>query len=235
MIIHLISSPRNVSTALMYSFAQRKDTIVMDEPFYAHYLKNCQLEHPGMNQIIEKCETDPEKIIQDILKYKKTKKILFIKNMAHHIAKLNIDFIVGMKNIFFIRNPLQLITSFAKVIANPGMDDIGIETIYQIYSQYKDDQSMVLDSGALLKDPTSVLVKLCNGLDIPFDESMMQWPAGPKTYDGIWAEYWYENVHKSTGFSKQRATDRTLADRYLPLYKSVLPYYDELFKHSIKA
>ena len=35
MIINLISGPRNVSTALMYSFAQRSDTSVVDEPFYA--------------------------------------------------------------------------------------------------------------------------------------------------------------------------------------------------------
>lgn len=235
MIIHLISSPRNVSTALMYSFAQRRDTIVMDEPFYAYYLKNCQIEHPGMDHIIEKCESDPDKIIQNILKYKNSKKILFIKNMAHHIADLDIDFMVDMKNIFFIRNPLQLITSFAKVIANPGLADIGIKTIYQIYSQSKDGSSVVLDSGELLKDPHGVLGKLCNDCKIPFDESMISWPAGPKPYDGIWAEYWYENVHKSTSFAKQRATDRTLSDKYLSLYESALPFYNELFKHSIKA
>ncbi|MGI8649730.1 MAG: sulfotransferase family protein, partial [Rubrobacter sp.] len=31
------SGPRNVSTALMYSFRQRPDTSVVDEPFYGHY------------------------------------------------------------------------------------------------------------------------------------------------------------------------------------------------------
>ena len=37
--IQLWSGPRNVSTALMYSFAQRPDTRVVDEPLYAHYLR----------------------------------------------------------------------------------------------------------------------------------------------------------------------------------------------------
>ena len=37
--ICLWSCPRNVSTALMYAFAQREDTQVFDEPLYAHYLK----------------------------------------------------------------------------------------------------------------------------------------------------------------------------------------------------
>ena len=43
-IISLWSGPRNVSTALMYSFAQRSDTQVIDEPLYAHYL-----QHTGNN------------------------------------------------------------------------------------------------------------------------------------------------------------------------------------------
>ena len=37
--ICLWSCPRNVSTALMYSFRSRPDTMVFDEPLYAHYLK----------------------------------------------------------------------------------------------------------------------------------------------------------------------------------------------------
>ena len=40
LIIAMWSGPRNLSTALMRSFANRKDvTNVIDEPFYASYLK----------------------------------------------------------------------------------------------------------------------------------------------------------------------------------------------------
>ena len=41
------SGPRNISTAMMRSFGQRADTIVCDEPLYAHYLKVTGLPHPG--------------------------------------------------------------------------------------------------------------------------------------------------------------------------------------------
>ena len=34
--LNVWSGPRNVSTALMYSFAQRSDTRVVDEPLYAY-------------------------------------------------------------------------------------------------------------------------------------------------------------------------------------------------------
>ena len=39
MIIAMWSGPRNLSTAMMRSFENREDTVVLDEPFYAHYLK----------------------------------------------------------------------------------------------------------------------------------------------------------------------------------------------------
>ena len=45
--ICLWSGPRNVSTALMYSFAQRNDVRVVDEPLYGHYLKVTGAQHRG--------------------------------------------------------------------------------------------------------------------------------------------------------------------------------------------
>ena len=36
--IAMWSGPRNISTAMMYSFAAREDCDVVDEPFYAAYL-----------------------------------------------------------------------------------------------------------------------------------------------------------------------------------------------------
>ena len=51
-IICLWSCPRNISTALMYSFAQRKDTRVIDEPLYAHYLKKSGAKHPGRDEVL---------------------------------------------------------------------------------------------------------------------------------------------------------------------------------------
>jgi Sulfotransferase domain len=39
-IVNLWCIPRSCSTALMYSFAQRDDTTVVDEPLYAHFLSN---------------------------------------------------------------------------------------------------------------------------------------------------------------------------------------------------
>ena len=47
------SGPRNISTALMRSFENRNDTIVLDEPFYAYYLKKSGLNHPGRDLVLK--------------------------------------------------------------------------------------------------------------------------------------------------------------------------------------
>ncbi len=64
MILNFISGPRNISTAMMYSFAQRKDTVVVDEPFYAFYLLNNEVNHPGKDEIIKSMEGDPVKVMR---------------------------------------------------------------------------------------------------------------------------------------------------------------------------
>jgi len=46
------SGPRNISTAMMRAFENRQDTVVTDEPFYAHYLHKTGLDHPGKDDVL---------------------------------------------------------------------------------------------------------------------------------------------------------------------------------------
>ena len=57
-IIHAISGPRNISTAVMYSFAQRPGCAVFDEPMYGKYLQKKGLNHPGRLEILDKWPKD---------------------------------------------------------------------------------------------------------------------------------------------------------------------------------
>ena len=57
-IIHAISGPRNISTALMYSFAQRPECAVFDEPMYGLYLRATDVDHPGREEVLEQWPSD---------------------------------------------------------------------------------------------------------------------------------------------------------------------------------
>ena len=237
-IIQLISGPRNISTALMYSFGNRIDTVITDEPFYAYYLSNYNVDyHPGKEDILSSQDSNAENVINQIILAERDEKIFFIKNMAHHLKGFDYSYSLNIHNVFLIRDPAQLIASFSKVIDNPTLDDIGLKREYELYQEFKKGKfpSIVLDSGEVLKNPKSVLTQLCEHLKIPMDNAMLKWNAGPRKEDGVWAKYWYANVHKSTEFKRPSQQMTELNEDLRDLYKEALPYYKYLNKFSIKA
>ncbi len=234
MIINLISGPRNISTALMYSFAQRSDTKVLDEPFYGHYLQKTGTDHPGREETIRSQDKDPETVVEKIEKLQKEFELVFVKNMAHHHEVLDWQYLTEYKNVFLIRDPRQLIASFAHVIKEPTMLDIGLkheaELIDFVFANGR-HAPIVLDSNNILPNPEGGLNQLCKQLGIPFESSMLSWEKGAIPEDGTWAKYWYKNVHNSTGFVKQKTSDRELPKNCQQLYEKALPYYEKLASH----
>jgi len=233
-IINLISGPRNLSTALMYSFSRRPDTKVVDEPFYAHYLSTTGIDHPGREETLSYMSSDIDKIISDIFSTKNCE-VLFLKNMAHHHQEMKLDFLEDMTNLFLVRNPHQLIASFAQVIDSPTMQDIGLEKSWELFNIVKKQNPVVLDSAEILKNPRELLKKLCDKLRIEFYEDMLSWDKGGIKEDGPWSEFWYKNVHNSTGFVKQKTSSRELPKNCQSLYIESLKYYNKLTVNSINV
>ena len=58
-----VVGPRNISTAMMRSWGQRHDTVVCDEPLYAHYLRQTGLEHPGSRETLGGHESDWQAVV----------------------------------------------------------------------------------------------------------------------------------------------------------------------------
>ena len=232
--IHLISTPRNLSTAFMYSWAQRKDCTVYDEPFYAYYLEETGIDHPGRTETLYSMPRDIETIKSEILFGDYSTPMVFLKDMAQHLINMDLSFIKELENIIYIRNPKQVIASFAKVIPNPTINDIGIKNTLDIYN-YLDKDAIVLDSSELLKDPKSIWQQLCDRLNIDFDPAVLKWEAGARPEDGVWAKYWYANVHQTNGFNKQITSESVLPKYLENLNEEAQEYYKVLIADSIKA
>lgn len=236
MILNLISGPRNVSTALMYAFAQRTDTTVFDEPFYAVYLTRSGVKHPGRDAVLASQSAD-EHTVRTTLSAHREKPVTFIKNMAHHIEVLDDPFLNGATNIFLIRDPYQMLASYAEVIEQPVMRDIGIAYQYHLFRTLLDEgrAPIVVDAGILLQDPVEVLKNVCEACRLSFDQRMVHWPSGPKACDGVWAPYWYVNVHNTTGFNKQPTSSRALPAHLHNLWAEARNFYEKLRPFSVKA
>ena len=110
------SGPRNISTALMRSFENRPDTIVIDEPFYAHYLHKTGLQHKSFKEIISRGNTNWNEIVEYLTGTNPhSKKLWYQKHMVHHnIIENNLSWINAFTNVLLIRDPSEVITSYIK-------------------------------------------------------------------------------------------------------------------------
>ena len=227
-VINLISGPRNISTALMYSFAQRDDFVVLDEPFYGYYLANARERsvHPSEEEVLERMPLSYPDIVESINKKAKESRV-FVKGMAHHLLMDDPNFLVGWQNVFLIRKPEDLIASFAKVIPNPTMEDIGYKQALRLLSFLDKSglSTLVLESDELLKAPENYLTALCEKLEIPFQKNMLSWKPGARAEDGPWAKHWYGSVHTSSGFFTKPSSTPQVPNHLLGLLEEAKKYY----------
>lgn len=235
--IVLWSGPRNVSTALMYAFAQRADTRVVDEPLYGHYLVQTGAEHPGRADILATMDADGERVVKDVILGPCDRSILFVKNMGHHLLELKWGFLLQTVAVILIRDPFEMLPSLINQVPEPTLDDTAIKRQREIYTflQERGRTPCVVDSRQLLLNPRGVLEQLCETVGLAFDDCMLSWPAGPRPEDGVWAPHWYHTLHETTGFAPYRPKTAPFPVFLRPLLEECRPHYDFLFGHAIRA
>ena len=237
--IALWSGPRNISTALMYAFAQRVDTRVVDEPLYAHYLSTTDADtyHPGAADVMASQEQDWRQVVHQMCHGDMDRPVMFFKSMTHHLANMEWEFLSGLSNVILTRDPRDMLPSYARNVALPTLRDTGYADHIRLleYLESRGQTPPILDSKAVLQNPRGVLTELCRRLDIPFDDAMLHWAAGPRAEDGVWAQYWYAGVHRSTGFEPYRPKTEPFPVHLQPLLADCQPYYDRLAARAIPA
>jgi hypothetical protein len=222
----------------MYSFAQRSDVRVVDEPLYGHYLHVSGADHPGREEVIAHMNIDGDAVMSGLLDRasQQTCTRLFLKNMAHHLVDLNLDFLSAVQNVFLIRDPREMLPSLVVQLPDAALADTGLKRQWQLYNELVNagQQPVVLDSRELLLDPEGVLRQLCKHVGLPFQDAMLHWPAGPLAEDGIWARHWYHAVHRSTAFAPFRSKPG-FPSALEPLLADCKPWYEKLFTHALRA
>lgn len=235
--LNVWSGPRNISTALMYSFAQREDTTVVDEPLYAHYLSTTDADeyHPLAEETLKTQSADYQEVLQNIMLAPPETPVIFFKQMTHHLVNLPWDFLQEMTNVILIRDPVDMLPSYAHQVATPSMHDVGYAANVKLYDYLiqHGQTPIIIDSKRVLQDPEGVLGQLCEGIGIPFDEAMLSWPAGARPEDGAWAPAWYDSVHRSTGFMKYKPKTAPFPEHLKPLLAECQPLYDQLLQLAI--
>jgi hypothetical protein len=235
--INCWSGPRNISTALMYSFRERQDATVVDEPFYAHYLRVSGREHPGYEEVLDSQDQYSERVIQKVIQSDYTTPIVFFKQMCHHLVEIDLSFLDDCSNILLIREPSLVIRSHAKNVPDLKVSDIGLDVQNLLLNRIIEsgETPVVVDSVNLLMNPEAILKELCQHLEIAFDVSMLSWEPGPKPEDGVWAKHWYKNTHESSGFSNKEPNRSPLSEKFLPVLEEATVLYNNLKKYACKG
>jgi hypothetical protein len=233
--INLWSGPRNVSTALMYAFAQRSDTRVVDEPLYAHYLRRTGADHPGAAEVLAAMDTDGNRVVREVILGSYDRPVVFFKQMAHHRIGLDNGFLAQCANVLLVRDPREMLPSLIHQIPEPSLRDTGLATQTQLLDELLalGQDPPVLEARRLLQDPRGVLAQLCARLGLPFDEAMLSWQPGARPEDGVWAPHWYHNVHRSTGFEPYRPKHEPFPERLGPLLAEALPHFERLEERAL--
>ena len=230
------SGPRNLSTALMRSFANREDIIeVIDEPFYASYLKESNKKHPMYKEVLESQESNWKMVVKNCLR-EDGMGICYQKHMVQHILpNFEKKWILKCINCFLIREPKEVVSSFLKKWPEADFEDLGFLDQINLFHYIKNESGMtpvVIDAADLRDSPETYLPRLCSKLNISWDPKMLQWDAGLKPYDGIWASHWYPSVNSSTGF-KKNIQQKEFSDTVLNFAAMAEDSYHELLTYKI--
>ncbi len=230
--IAMWSGPRNLSTAMMYSFDARFDCAVVDEPFYGPYLRMTGLDHPMRAEILAARPESADDVAASLTGPVPGQKPHFYqKHMTQHmIPGMPRDWMGQMVNVFLIRHPARVIASFGAKWDGFGLADIGFSQQTELfeYVQALGQTPVVVDSADIRRDPKGMLSKLCDAIGLPFDPAMLHWSKGGHPADGVWASHWYGAVHNSTGFAAAEGDLPVLTGNAAALLEQALPHYERL-------
>ncbi len=235
------SGPRNISTAMMRAFENRPDTAVVDEPFYAAWLKASGADHPMHAEVLAAQPNDWRDVVSILVgAVPGGKAIFYQKHMAHHMTDdMDLGWMARCRNAFLIRPPEEVLASYVVRRADVTLADIGFLQQAEIFDREADRLGAaptVIDARDVLADPAGALSALCAAVGAPFDPAMLVWPAGRRDTDGVWAPAWYDAVERSTGFSapKTAVAVEDLAPSLRLIAEAARPIYERLARFSLR-
>jgi hypothetical protein len=236
--IAMWSGPRNISTAMMRAWGNRQDTFVVDEPFYACYLKATGKNHPGAYEAIASGETDWRKVVLHLTAPAPNgQRIFFQKHMTHHLLpEVDREWLGAVTNCFLIRDPRQVIASYIKKRDDPALEDLGFlqqAEIFDFVRARANSIPPVVDAKDVLENPARMLRLLCDAVGVDFNKSMLSWQPGLRATDGVWARHWYAEVAKTTSFQPYRARDYDVPARLRETYERCREYYEQLYQYRL--
>lgn len=232
------SGPRNVSTAMMRSWGSRSDTVVTDEPLYAHYLVQTGLPHPARDATLAAHDADWRRVADWLTgPIPGGKSIWYQKHMTHHLLPdVGDAWLDDLVHAFLIREPAAMLVSLTEFIPRPTLRDTGLPQQLALFDRVRRTTRRVppvVDGHDVLADPRVALERLCDALGVAFDPAMLRWEPGLRDTDGAWAPAWYGKVAQTTGFAPPPDEPVEVPAELRGLHDECVQIYNELSQYAL--
>ena len=139
-------------------------------------LKKTNKKHPMIDEVISSMNTS-YKSVEKICSTEEINGYSYHKHMSQHIFNYDsLDWVTDSMNCFLLRDPDLVVSSFLAKWPDGKLEDFGFIQQHKIFNIISDKTGIacpVIDSSSVLRDPESVLKKLCLKIDIPWDSKML--------------------------------------------------------------
>jgi hypothetical protein len=130
-----------------------------------------------------------------------------------------------------------MLTSLLEFLPDPRVEDTGLPqqaALFQRVQQRTGLTPAVLDAADVLRNPRRMLALLCDAVDVPFREEMLEWAPGPRDTDGAWAPFWYAKVYQTTTFAPYKSKGVDVPEHLAEVLAECERLYQQLYEHRLR-
>ncbi len=227
---------------MMRSWENRPDCVVLDEPLYAWHLAETGMDHPMREEVVAAGPADLAGAISKCLApLSGDATVSYQKHMSAHLpgpgvaeAKAGSQgerWLDQLTHGLLLRHPFRVLRSYEQKWEVMPLVETGLPQQLELLGR----AAVVVDSDDFLINPPAYLEAICEAFEVPFTEdlstAMLDWPAGLRESDGVWAKHWYDSVAVSTRFGEQSGPLPSIDDLgpgVRPIAEEALDIYNEL-------
>lgn len=232
-LLALWSAPRSRSTVFFRTMVERPDLLALHEPF-------CNIANDSSTQVADRVVNSTDALTDALIELSAQQTVFFkdTTDCVYDSIFGRQDFLKSGRHAFLLRNPREIIPSYAAIKPDMALHEVGIEYLHRIYQAVlvAGGDPVVLDSDDFVDHPEPTVRQYCAAVELPFRADALQWQPGERPE---WSQsaVWHADVSSSSTVQRRERTyDRTVDNDPLlrSFYEHHLPFYEYLWERRLR-
>ncbi|MFE4171523.1 sulfotransferase family protein [Streptomyces sp. NPDC056909] len=233
-LLALWSAPRSRSTVFFRAMLERQDLLSLHEPF-------CNIVNDGRTEVGDRGIHSTDALMDVLLEISEERAVFFkdTTDCQYDAVFERQDFLKSGRHAFLLRDPQEIIPSFAAIKPDMALHEVGLEYLHRIYRAVLEagGDPVVLDSDDFVDRPEATVRAYCEAVDLPFRGDALSWRPGERP-EWRQSARWHTDVSaSSTVERRQRTYERTIDNdpSLRRFYEHHLPFYEYLWERRLRV